>query len=438
MAGIVAAYWVSRKHRVGPDGNCLTRSWGYLTIAALLKDESKAAATGVDSKMKIHEYQARQILRDAGIPVSDWRVARTGREAAEAYDALVAPVAVVKAQVHAGGRGKAGGVKLVRSREEAARVAEEMLSRPLVTPQTGPEGVPVRKVVVASAVEIQRELYVGMVVDRRRGLPVAMVSPEGGVDIEEVAARSPQKVHTEAFDPDRGLMPFQARKLAYRLDLPVPLVSPAADCLRRLSRVFVEHDCGLVEINPFALTPTGELLALDAKINFDDNAAFRHPAWKELRDPEQEDPSEREAAEAGISYVRLQGNIGCLVNGAGLAMTTMDIIKLYGGEPANFLDVGGGATQEQVTQGFRIILADPRVKAVLVNIFGGIMRCDVIAGAILEAFKKVGFRVPLVVRLEGTNVDLARQMLSESGLPIITAIDMADAAQKVVQAAQSR
>ena len=386
--------------------------------------------------MKIHEYQAREILRSAGIPVPDWKLATSGDEAARAFDELAVPLAVVKAQVHAGGRGKGGGVKLVRSRDEARQVAEAMLSKPLVTPQTGPEGVPVRKVIVAHAVDIAREIYVGIVIDREVGQPVLMASSEGGVEIEEVAARSPELIYKEHFDPDHGLMPFQARRMVFRLGFTGKQVHAAAKLLQNLCRVFVHHDCSLAEINPLVLTPDQEIYAVDAKINFDDNAAFRHPEWEAMRDPEQEDPMEVRAAKAGISYVHLNGNIGCLVNGAGLAMATMDVIKLHGGEPANFLDVGGGASQEQVTEGFRIILSDPAVKAVLVNIFGGIMKCDTIAGAIIAAYKEVGFHVPLVVRLEGTNVEIARKMLADSGLPIITATDMADAAQKVVQAAQ--
>lgn len=386
--------------------------------------------------MKIHEYQAREILRASGIPVPDWRLATSGEEAFQAFQELNVPLAVVKAQVHAGGRGKGGGVKLVRSAEEAREVAEQMLSRPLVTPQTGPEGVPVRKVIVAHAVDIARELYVGVVVDRDAGKPVVMASAEGGVEIEEVAARNPEAIHKEHFDVDHGLQPFQARRLSYRLGFDSEQVKQATRIFQTLATVFVDHDCSLAEINPLVVTPEGQLYAVDAKINFDDNAAFRHKSWEKLRDPEQEDPMERAAAEAGISYVRLSGNIGCLVNGAGLAMATMDIIKLHGGEPANFLDVGGGASQEQVTQGFRIILSDPRVKAVLVNIFGGIMKCDTIAGAIIAAYREVGFHVPLVVRLEGTNVEIARKMLAESGLPIITATDMTDAAKKAVAAAR--
>ncbi len=386
--------------------------------------------------MKIHEYQAREILRSSGIPVPDWRLATSGTEAYEAFSELNVPLAVVKAQVHAGGRGKGGGVKLVRSADEAKQVAEQMLSRPLVTPQTGPEGVPVRKVIVAHAVDIAHEYYVGVVVDREAGKPVVIASSEGGVEIEEVAATKPEAICKEHFDVDHGLQPFQARRLAYRLGFSGDQVKQATRILSTLAQLFLDHDCSLAEINPLVLTPEGQLYAVDAKINFDDNAAFRHKSWESLRDPEQEDPMERAAAEAGISYVRLSGNIGCLVNGAGLAMATMDIIKLHGGEPANFLDVGGGATQEQVSQGFRIILSDPNVKAVLVNIFGGIMKCDTIAGAIIAAYEEVGFHVPLVVRLEGTNVEIARKMLGDSGLPIITASDMTDAAQKAVAAAR--
>jgi succinyl-CoA synthetase beta subunit len=389
--------------------------------------------------MKIHEYQARQLLRDAGIPVPGWELVTSPDAAGAAFDKLGAPLAVVKAQVHAGGRGKGGGVKLVRSRDQAQSVAARMFESPLVTPQTGPAGKRVYKVIVAAAVDIARELYVGMVVDRACGLPVLMASAEGGVEIEEVAAKSPEKIVTEPIDPRYGLLPFQARKLAFALGLgEEPLFKQAIDIFTKLGRLFDQQDCSLAEINPLVVTPDGKIEAIDAKINFDDNAEFRHKEWDALRDPTEEDPAERQAQETGLSYVALDGTIGCLVNGAGLAMSTMDIIKLHGGEPANFLDVGGGANKEQVTTAFRILLADPKVKAVLVNIFGGIMKCDTIASAIIAAYNDVGFHVPLVVRLEGTNVELGRQMLAASGLKITTADGLTEAAQKVVAAAGVR
>jgi succinyl-CoA synthetase beta subunit len=389
--------------------------------------------------MKIHEYQARQLLREAGIPVPDWEVVSDAAGAAAAFDRLGGRLAVVKAQVHAGGRGKGGGVKLAKTAAEASERAAAMFAKPLVTPQTGPQGKEVLKVIVAHAADIKREIYLGMVVDRARGLPVIMACAEGGVEIEEVAARSPEKIITEPVEPRDGLQAFQARKLAFALGLgQEPLLKQAVDTLTKFARLFVRHDCSLAEINPLVVTPDDKILAIDAKINFDDNAEFRHPEWAAMRDPSEEDPAERSAHQTGLSYVSLDGNIGCLVNGAGLAMSTMDIIKLHGGEPANFLDVGGGANKEQVTTAFRILLADPKVKAVLVNIFGGIMKCDTIASAIIAAYNEVGFHVPLVVRLEGTNVELGRKMLADSGLAITTASGLTEAAQKVVTAAGIR
>jgi succinyl-CoA synthetase beta subunit len=385
--------------------------------------------------MKIHEYQARQLLRDAGIPVPNWEVVAKGEDAGAAFERLGVPLAVVKAQVHAGGRGKGGGVKLVKSPAEAREKAAAMFAKPLVTPQTGPAGKDVLKVIVAHAADIKREIYVGMVVDRARGLPVIMACAEGGVEIEEVAARSPEKIITEPVDPRYGLQPFQARKLSFALGLgETSLLKQAVDVFTKLAKLFDKHDCSLAEINPLVVSPDDKIVAIDAKINFDDNAEFRHPEWDAMRDLTEEDPAELQAHETGLSYVSLDGTIGCLVNGAGLAMSTMDIIKLHGGEPANFLDVGGGANKEQVTTGFRILLADPKVQAVLVNIFGGIMKCDTIAGAIIAAYNEVGFHVPLVVRLEGTNVELGRKMLAESGLKITTATGLTEAAQKVVAA----
>jgi succinyl-CoA synthetase beta subunit len=400
-------------------------------------DDSIRSKRSICQNMKIHEYQARQLLRDGGIPVPDWEVITGAEQAATAFDRLGGKLAVIKAQVHAGGRGKGGGVKLAKTAAEAREKAAAIFSKPLVTPQTGPAGKEVLKIIVANAADISREIYVGMVVDRARALPVIMACSEGGMEIEEVAARSPQKIITEPVDPRYGLQPFQARKLAFALELHnEPLLKQAIDILIKLVSLFAKHDCSLAEINPLVVTPHNQLVAIDAKITFDDNAEFRHPEWDAMRDPTEENPAERQAHDAGLSYVSLDGNIGCLVNGAGLAMSTMDIIKLHGGEPANFLDVGGGANKEQVTTAFRILLADSKVRAVLVNIFGGIMKCDTIAGAIIAAYNEVGFQVPLVVRLEGTNVELGRKMLAESGLPISTAKGLTEAAQKVVAAAR--
>jgi succinyl-CoA synthetase beta subunit len=394
--------------------------------------------------MKIHEYQAKELLAAAEAAVPRGIVAASPDEAQQAFDRLGGPV-VLKAQIHAGGRGKGrfkgsdkdwGGVKFVRSRDESGAVTEVMLKHPLVTKQTGEHGQRVAKVLVQEAADIAREVYLGMVVDRVLGLPVLMACAEGGVEIEEVAARSPEKILKAAVDPDAGLLPFQARRLAYALEFTAEQAPRAEVLMMALARVFLDKDCSLAEVNPVVVTSKGEVLALDAKMTFDDNALFRHPDIEKLRDVAEENPAELRAARAGLSYISLSGTIGCLVNGAGLAMSTMDIIKHHGGEPANFLDVGGGANKEQVTEAFRILLADPRVKAVLVNIFGGIMKCDTIATGIIAAFKEVGFRVPLVVRLEGTNVELGRKLLAESGLAITTAADMTDAAKKVVAAAK--
>jgi succinyl-CoA synthetase beta subunit len=394
--------------------------------------------------MKIHEYQAKELLAAAGAAVPRGIVAASPAEAQQAFERMGGPV-VLKAQVHAGGRGKGrfkdsgqdwGGVKFVRSREECGRVAEVMFKYPLVTKQTAAEGQRVSRVLVQEAADIAREVYLGMVVDRALGLPVLMASAEGGVEIEEVAARSPEKILKATVDPDAGLHSCQARRLAYDLEFPAEQAPRAEALMTALCKVFLDKDCSLAEINPVVVTPKGEVLALDAKMTFDDNALFRHPDIDKLRDETEENPAELRAARAGLSFISLAGNIGCLVNGAGLAMSTMDIIKYHGGEPANFLDVGGGASKEQVTEAFRILLADPRVKAVLVNIFGGIMKCDIIAGAILAAFKEVGFHVPLVVRLEGTNVEQGRKMLAESGLNIATANGLTEAAKKVVAAAR--
>jgi len=394
--------------------------------------------------MKIHEFQAKQILRKAGVAVLRGEVASSPKEAAEIYSKVLGnpSLAVVKAQIHAGGRGKGTvmdnpkqrGVQLVRSADEAADVASRLLGKKLVTIQTGPEGKTVNKVFIEEGCEIARELYLGIVLDRAAAKPVLMVSSEGGVEIEKVAAETPEKIFKEHFMTTSGLFPYQSRKLAQKLDLKGPAVRSAEKFLRGLCRVYVDYDCSLAEINPLVVTKAGELVALDAKMSFDDNAMFRHKDVLEMRDISEEEPSEVKAANAGLNFVKLDGNIGCLVNGAGLAMATMDIIKLHGGDPANFLDVGGGANAEQVTEAFRILLADRNVKGVLVNIFGGIMRCTTIASAIVQAYKTVGFNVPLVVRLEGTEVENGKKILAESGVAIVTADDLTDAAKKVVAA----
>ncbi len=391
--------------------------------------------------MKIHEYQAKQLFRAAGVAVPQGIVAKTADEAGQAFATLGGPIAVVKSQIHAGGRGKGTfkelpaqrGVVLVKSAAEAAENAKRMLGQTLVTIQTGEEGKVVNTLFVEQGVKIARELYLGIVVDREVGGPVLIMSSEGGMEIEEVAKHSPEKILSEPFDAVAGLYPYQARKLAYALGLDATAVRSAEKFLPQICRFFVNYDCSMVEINPLIITEDSQMMALDGKVTFDDNALFRHKDVVALRDLSEEDPSEVKAADTGLSYVKLNGNIGCLVNGAGLAMSTMDLIKIHGGEPANFLDVGGGANEQQVTEAFRIILADKNVKAVLVNIFGGIMKCDVIVSALLNAYEKVGFNVPLVVRLEGTNVEKAREMLKASGRPIISASDLTDAAQKVVK-----
>lgn len=393
--------------------------------------------------MKIHEFQAKKVLGEAGVCVPRGVVAETPQAAAEGFTALGGPVAVVKAQIHAGGRGKGTvkdnpqqrGVQVVRSADEAAAVAGNLLGRDLVTVQTGPEGRTVRRVLVEEGCDIRRELYLGIVVDRAAALPVLMASAQGGMEIEEVAAKNPELIFREPFHPDAGLAGFQVRKLAWRLGLTGATVRAAEPFLQSLCEVFVESDCSLVEVNPLVVTGDGRLVALDAKMTFDDNALFRHPELAGLRDLAEEQPAEVRAGKAGLSYVKLDGTIGCLVNGAGLAMSTMDLIKLHGGQPANFLDVGGGADLDQVIEAFRILLDDKNVRAVLVNIFGGIMRCTTIAEAILAAYREVGFSVPLVVRLEGTEVQQGKKILSESQLNIITADDLTDAAKKVVAAA---
>ena len=387
--------------------------------------------------MNVHEYQAKQILEAHGVNVQRGEVASTADEAEAIARELDCPLYIVKAQIHAGGRGKGGGVKLAKTPEEVKQHAEAILGMQLVTPQTGPEGKLVRKVLVAEASDIERELYLGMVIDRTDSRLVIMGSEEGGVDIEEVAATRPEKILKQTIDPAIGLPPFQARKLAYDLNIPRELVNKAADLMIGLYNAFVDSDCSLAEINPLAITKTADgqdIVALDAKLNFDDNALWQHEEIGEMRDPHEEDARELEAGESGLSYISLDGNIGCMVNGAGLAMATMDLIQLHGGEPANFLDVGGGATTETVTHAFRLILADEKVQAVLVNIFGGIMQCDVIANGIIEAVKQVDLTVPLVVRLEGTNVELGKQILADSGMNLIAADGLSEAAQKAVQA----
>ena len=390
--------------------------------------------------MKIHEFQGKQLFAKFGVSVLENRVVTQADQAANAFDELGGPVAVVKAQIHAGGRGKGTfleepdqhGVQLVKSAQEATEVAARMLGQHLVTIQTGPEGKRVNQVLVEAGCDIARELYLGIVLDRATARPVLMCSQEGGVEIEKVAHETPEKIFKEHFDPAQGIESFQVRKLCKKLGISGKTVRAADKFIKSLCRMFVDLDCSLMEINPLVVTGDGDLVALDSKINFDDNALFRHSDIVGMRDFNEEEASEVQASAAGLSYVKLEGNIGCLVNGAGLAMSTMDIIKLHGGEPANFLDVGGGADEQQVTEAFRIILSDPNVKAVLVNIFGGIMKCSTIAEAIVAAAQSVGFQVPLVVRLEGTEVEEGRQILEASDVELITATDLSDAAEKVV------
>ena len=390
--------------------------------------------------MKVHEYQARELLEKFGVPVPPAKVVDTPEEAASAFDELAergGGLCVVKAQVHAGGRGKGGGVKLVRSAHEARDAAEGILSRPLVTPQTGPEGVEVRRLLVAAGVDIDREFYVALAPDRSLGKPVLIVSREGGMDIEEVAHTNPEAILRQPIDPLAGLLPFQARNAAYALGLEGDAHKQAMRVIASLANLFLKTDASLAEINPLVLTNGGQVLAIDAKVDFDDNALFRQKDVQAMHDPAQEPETETRAKRFGLSYIQLDGNIGCLVNGAGLAMATMDIIKLHGGEPANFLDVGGSASEEAVTEAFRILLGDPGVKGVLVNIFGGIAKCDTIAAAIITAAKEVGFEVPLVVRLEGTNVEPARKLLEQArgDLPTMQiGDDLTEAAQKITAA----
>lgn len=382
--------------------------------------------------MKIHEYQAKEILKKFGVAVPKGRVAFTAEEAVEVAKEIGGSAWVVKAQIHAGGRGKAGGIKLAKSIEEVYDYAKNMIGSKLVTYQTGPEGKIVRKVLVEEALNIQKELYVGVTLDRSTSRNVVMVSSEGGVEIEQVAMESPEKILKEYVDPKVGFMPYQARRLAFGLGLDGEAFKNAVKFLFALYKAYEETDASLAEINPLVLTTDGQVLALDAKMNFDDNALFRHPEIVEMRDIDEEDPLEVEASKYNLNYIRLNGNVGCMVNGAGLAMATMDLIKLAGGEPANFLDVGGGAKTETVEQGFRIILSDPNVKAILINIFGGIVRCDRVAMGVVEAAKKVGVNVPVVIRLEGTNAEEGARILKESGLNFIVANGFKDAAEKVV------
>ena len=385
--------------------------------------------------MKIHEYQAKELLRKFGVPVPRGIVARTVEEAQSAASELGTEVVVVKAQIHAGGRGKGGGVKLAKSPEDAKTVAGQILGMNLVTHQTGPEGREVRVLLIEEGLPIDKEFYLGIVLDRASGRPVFMASAAGGMDIEEVAANTPEKIVKETIDPGVGFRPFQARKLAFSLGLPAELIGQAVKFMQALYNAYEQMDASLMEINPFLLTKDNRLIALDAKVNFDDNAMFRHKDFLDLRDLNEEEPLEIEASKFDLNYIKLDGNIACMVNGAGLAMATMDIIKLAGGEPANFLDVGGGASQERVEAAFRILLADENVKAVLINIFGGIVRCDMVARGVVEAAKNLGIEVPVVVRLEGTNVEEGQRVIRESGLNFIVANGMKDAADKVVAAA---
>ncbi|MBI5642219.1 MAG: ADP-forming succinate--CoA ligase subunit beta [Deltaproteobacteria bacterium] len=387
--------------------------------------------------MNIHEYQAKQILGKYGVTVPRGKIAFTPAEAEEAAREFLSEdgkgVCVVKAQIHAGGRGKAGGVKLARSREEVGKIAAELLGKVLVTHQTGQQGKEVKKIYVEEGCAIDKELYLGVVVDRSTQRVAIMASSEGGVEIEEVAARSPEKILKEFIDPAVGLQAFQARKLAFALGLDKSLVGKAVKFMTALYNAFVSSDCSMAEINPLVITKGGDIIALDAKMSFDDNSLFRHKDIEGMRDLDEEDPKEVAASRYNLNYVALDGTIGCMVNGAGLAMATMDMIKLSGGFPSNFLDVGGGANKEQVTAAFKLIMSDEKVKAVLVNIFGGIMKCDIIAEGIIAAAKEVGIKVPLVVRLQGTNVEQGRKLLAESGLNIITAEKMDEAAEKVVK-----
>ena len=383
--------------------------------------------------MNIHEYQAKRLLASYGVAVAEGAVAYTPKEAESVAKKLGGAVWVVKAQIHAGGRGKGGGVKVVKSPREVRDTAKGMIGMQLVTPQTGPAGKEVKRIYVEQGCDIARELYLSMLIDRVSGCVTVMASTEGGMDIEEVAAKTPEKIIKVAIDPATGMQPFHARRIAFGLGLEGEQVRSGTKFISALYEAFMGLDCSLAEINPLVVTRAGDVIALDAKMNFDDNALFRHPDVQELRDEDEEDPAELEASKHDLNYIKLDGNIGCMVNGAGLAMATMDIIKLYGGAPANFLDVGGGATRERVTTAFKLILSDPNVEGILVNIFGGIMRCDVIAEGVVSAAREVSLHVPLVVRLEGTNVDIGKKILNESGLAIVSADNLDDAAKMIVE-----
>ncbi|HEX8735242.1 MAG TPA: ADP-forming succinate--CoA ligase subunit beta [Pyrinomonadaceae bacterium] len=387
--------------------------------------------------MKIHEYQGKELLKNYGVAVPRGIVARTPEEAEAAARELGTDVTVVKAQIHAGGRGKGGGVKIAKSTEEARKLADEILGMMLVTHQTGPEGREVKTLLIEEGLPIDREFYLGLTLDRVTGRNTFMASSAGGMDIEKVAEETPELILKETIDPAVGLRPFQARKLAFGLGLPNELINQAAQFMIKLYEAYEKMDASLLEINPFLLTKDNRLIALDAKVNFDDNAMYRHKDYAALRDLDEEEPLEIEASKFDLNYIKLDGNIGCMVNGAGLAMATMDIIKHAGGEPANFLDVGGGASQERVENAFRILLADENVKAVLINIFGGIVRCDMVANGVVAAAKNLGVSIPIVARLEGTNVEEGKRVLNESGMGIISADGMRDAAEKVVAAAKA-
>ncbi|MBD8025787.1 ADP-forming succinate--CoA ligase subunit beta [Ureibacillus sp. Re31] len=383
--------------------------------------------------MNIHEYQGKEILRKYGVAVPNGKVAFSPEEAVKVAKELGSNVIVVKAQIHAGGRGKAGGVKIAKNLEEVRTYAKELLGKILVTHQTGPEGKEIKRLYIEEGSDIKKEYYLSFVLDRATSRVTLMGSEEGGMDIEEVAETSPEKIFKEVIDPVTGLLPFQARRMAFNMNIPAKLVNKASKLMLGLYQAFVEKDASILEINPLVVTGNDEVVALDAKFNFDANALYRHKDIVELRDYDEEDPKEIEASKYDLSYIPLDGNIGCMVNGAGLAMATMDTISYYGGKPANFLDVGGGATTEKVTEAFKIILSDPNVKGIFVNIFGGIMKCDVIAEGVITAAKQLGLKVPLVVRLEGTNVDLGKELLNASGLNIVAADSMADGAEKIVE-----
>jgi succinyl-CoA synthetase beta subunit len=388
--------------------------------------------------VKIHEYQAKSVLARFGVTVPRGEVAFTSQEAGEIARRLGGNIAVVKAQIHAGGRGKGGGVKIAKSPDEAEQLAKQILGMTLVTHQTGPEGRKVGRVLIEEGLQIERELYLSIVIDRKSASPVIIASAAGGMDIEEVAAKEPDKILREQIDPGTGVIPFQARKLAFGMGLGSGPANKLAKLLDSIYKAFIETDASMIEVNPLILTKGGDLLALDAKVSFDDNALYRHPDLRDLRDLGEEDPLEVEASKFSLNYIRLEGNIGCMVNGAGLAMATMDIIKLAGGEPANFLDVGGGANAEQIKNAFRILMADSNVKAVLINIFGGILRCDVLAQGVIAAVQELGVRVPIVIRMEGTNVEEGKRLLRESGLNFTTADSMGEAADEVVSLSRGK